>query len=360
MKYIGRFLGWILLGINVVIAGLLLLSAYSPYIQPQEHPLLSCTGLAFPIFWCANFLFLLFWLIVYRKYTLLPIIGIVGCWDATTTYCPINIFSEDKNKEAIKVLSFNTEAFSNRKAHTKETPNPILSYLANSNADIICLQECVWGNKLKRKDIDYALKEYRYKHHYSFAKDLNGLGCYSRYPILSATPIKYKSKGNGSIAYRIKVNNDTLLIINNHLESFKIHDSDIEIYHNLLDTPNNHQFTSGSKALLKKLMLPAATRAQQADSIACIIEKSSEQKIIVCGDFNDSPISYAHRVVGQYLQDAFAQSGNGLGISYHENRFYFRIDHIFLSKNMKSYECTVDRSVKASDHYPIWCYISID
>ncbi|MBO5014946.1 MAG: endonuclease, partial [Bacteroidaceae bacterium] len=47
-------------------------------------------------------------------------------------------------------------------------------------------------------------------------------------------------------------------------------------------------------------------------------------------------------------------------ISYHENRFYFRIDHIFLSKNMKSYECTVDRSVKASDHYPIWCYISLE
>lgn len=72
MKYIGRFLGWILLGINVVIAGLLLLSAYSPYIQPQEYPLLSCIGLAFPIFWCANFLFLLFWLVVYRKYTLFP------------------------------------------------------------------------------------------------------------------------------------------------------------------------------------------------------------------------------------------------------------------------------------------------
>lgn len=360
MIHIGKLLGWILLGVNTLIVVFLFLSAYSPYFQPQAHPLLSCIGLAFPIFWCANFLFLLFWSVVYRKYIFLSLLAIIGCWDATYTYCPINLFPNSKEEGTIKILSFNTEAFSERKPHTKESPNPILSYLANSHADIICLQECVWGNKLQKKDINYALKEYPYKHHYSFAKDLNGLGCYSRYPILSATPIKYKSYGNGSIVYRIKVDKDTLIVINNHLESFKIHDSDIEIYHSLLDTPNNSKFTSNSKALLKKLMLPSATRAQQVDSLVHIITNSPEQKIIVCGDFNDSPISYTHRRISQHLQDAFKQSGNGLGISYHENRFYFRIDHIFLSKNMKSYECTVDRSINASDHYPIWCYISLE
>ena len=71
----------------------------------------------------------------------------------------------------------------------------------------------------------------------------------------------------------------------------------------------------------------------------------------------DTPISYAHRVIEKGLNDAFTKSGRGLGISYNQNKFYFRIDKILASKNLKPYNCTVDRSIKESDHYPIWCYL---
>ena len=64
------------------------------------------------------------------------------------------------------------------------------------------------------------------------------------------------------------------------------------------------------------------------------------------------------RTIAQDLDDAFTQSGRGLGISYNQNRFYFRIDNILTSKNLRAYNCTVDRSIKESDHYPIWCYIT--
>ena len=30
---------------------------------------------------------------------------------------------------------------------------------------------------------------------------------------------------------------------------------------------------------------------------------------------------------------------------------------ILISPNQKASNCTVDRSIKDSDHYPIWCYI---
>lgn len=62
MKYIGRFLGWILLGINLCMVVLLLVCAYSPYIDPVAHPVWSCAGLAFPAFLIVNLLFLVFWL----------------------------------------------------------------------------------------------------------------------------------------------------------------------------------------------------------------------------------------------------------------------------------------------------------
>lgn len=355
MKYIGKLLGWILLGVNVMVILFLLLSAYSPYLHPQDYPILSCFGLAFPIFLCLNLLFLFFWLLVYRKYTLLPILAFVCCWDAVRTYIPMNLFDDEKPEQAIKFLSYNTMAFGNREAHTKDKPNKVLKYLVESDADIICLQECVWGDRLKKKDVDNALKKYKYKHHYSFAKGLNGLGVYSRYPILSATPVPIESRSNASIAYRIKVDEDTLLVINNHLESFRIQDADVDIYHEMLDAPNNGHFFSGFRQLWKKLALPAAVRARQADKVTEIVSDYKGQGVIVCGDFNDSPISYSHRVMTRHLKDAFVESGNGLGISYHQNRFYFRIDHILTTPNIQSYECTVDRSIAASDHYPIWC-----
>jgi endonuclease/exonuclease/phosphatase family metal-dependent hydrolase len=62
-------------------------------------------------------------------------------------------------------------------------------------------------------------------------------------------------------------------------------------------------------------------------------------------------------VIARGLNDAFAESGQGLGVSFNQNKFYFRIDHILTSRNFRTYNCTVDRSISVSDHYPIWCYL---
>ncbi len=325
MKYIGRFLGWILLGINLCMVVLLLVCAYSPYIDPVAHPVWSCAGLAFPAFLIVNLLFLVFWLVIYRKYALLSFLGLVCSIGAIRTYFPVNVFVSDVPEGAIKFLSYNTMAFEKNRANTKDNPNPVLEYLRNSNADIICLQEYIVGGRLTKKEVDYALRDYPYKNYHKIS-GANGLGCYSRFPILSAHPVKYASLNNGSIAYKIKVNGDTLLIVNNHLESNKLTEKDKEVYREMMKDPDK----------------------QKVSPFTLIYKRWNH-----C-----SPISYTHRVVGEGLNDAFVESGNGFGISYNQNHFYFRIDNILLSKNLKSYRCTVDNTIKSSDHYPIWCYVA--
>ena len=227
------------------------------------------------------------------------------------------------------------------------------------DADIICLQEYIFGGKLKKKDIDYALRDYRYKHYQVLGKGLNGLGCYSRYPILSATPILYKGTRNGSVAYRIKVGNDTLLVINNHLESNKILKSDVEAYQEMMDAPSKQKLFAGVRKLWGKMAKATSVRAKQADILVETLRDSKEKSVVLCGDFNDTPISYTHHVLSDELQDAFVETGNGLGVSYNKDRLYVRIDHILVSKNLKVYDCTVDNTIQASDHYPVWCYISL-
>lgn len=360
MNYIGKLLGYILLAFNVVVAILMVVSAYSPNIDPQAHPVWACAGLFFPIFLAANLYFLLFWLVFCRKYVWLPLLVLIVCWSAIRIYFPINGWGEDVPEHAVKILSYNTQAFGGKARHAKEKANDVLSYLQECDADIICLQEFIWGGKLKKQDIDYALRDYKYKHYQPIGKGFNGLGVYSRYPILSATPLKYKSNRNGSIAYRIKVGNDTLLVVNNHLESYKIHESDVETYQGMMaELGNEKQLADGWK-LLNKLAFATAIRSQQADVLLKTVMDAEEKYIVVCGDFNDSPISYAHHVLLERLDDAFVEAGNGLGISYHEHKMLFRIDHILFSRNMKVYDCVVDNTTEASDHYPVWCHISIN
>ena len=359
MKYIGKLLGLILLGINAIVALMMFLSAYSPSIDPHAHPVASCMGLFFPIFLLANVLFLIFWLLVYRKFMLFPLLALIGCWGSIRTYFPINGWGEDVPEGAIKILSYNTRAFGEKKPHTKERPNDVLAYLQNSDADVICLQEYIFGGKLKKKDIDYALRDYRYKHYQVLGKGLNGLGCYSRYPILSATPILYKGTRNGSVVYRIKVGNDTLLVINNHLESNKILKSDVETYQEMMDAPSKQKLFAGVRKLWGKMAKATSVRAKQADILVETLRDSKEKSVVLCGDFNDTPISYTHHVLSDELRDAFVETGNGLGVSYNKDRLYVRIDHILVSKNLKVYDCTVDNTIQASDHYPVWCYISL-
>ena len=159
-----------------------------------------------------------------------------------------------------------------------------------------------------------------------------------------------------SIWADLLVGEDTVRVFNNHL-----HSTEITVYDAKYLT--THRYVSDTareekiRSILSRLCRNSVLRAEQVDTIRSVMA-ATPYRMIVCGDFNDTPISYTHRVASQGLNDAFTQSGQGLGISYNQNKFYFRIDHILTSKNLQTYNCTVDKSIKDSDHYPIWCYFT--
>ena len=69
MKHFGNFVALLIVAVNALFTGLLLLVAYSPYIQPATHPVQSCLGLTFPVFALINGGFLIFWLVIQRYKT---------------------------------------------------------------------------------------------------------------------------------------------------------------------------------------------------------------------------------------------------------------------------------------------------
>lgn len=366
MRHLGRFVIFIIASVNALFTLLLLLAAYSPYVQPAEHPVASCFGLTFPIFLFINVCFLIFWLICQQyKVALLPLLGLALSYQSIQAYIPLHFLEEDPPEGSIKLLSYNTMAFVGDVK--KNGKNPVLTYLQESEADIICLQEYAVSlskQHVTQRDVNKALKAYPYSRitQIGGAKDggyANRLACYSRYPILSARTIPCESNYNGAVLYRIKVGEDTLSLINCHLESNKLTLEDKSTYEDMLKEPETEKVKSGAKLLVKKLAEASAIRAPQADSLVATVKRLNQGPVVVCGDFNDTPVSYSHRVLAQEMDDAFVQSGNGLGISYNRNYFYFRIDHIFINDYLQSYRCRVDRSIKDSDHYPVWCYLKM-
>jgi endonuclease/exonuclease/phosphatase family metal-dependent hydrolase len=102
----------------------------------------------------------------------------------------------------------------------------------------------------------------------------------------------------------------------------------------------------------RRNMQEAATvRAAQADHLVRIVS-GSRRPLVVGGDFNSPPDSYACQRMLEGLQSAFAYAGSGFGWSFSSSHPVLRIDHLFASHDLEVLGCRV-LPTSASDHRPV-------
>ncbi len=342
-------------GANVATVTMLLLTGFADYVNPVEHPVLAQAGLAFPVFLLLNTGFFVFWLLFGLRQVLIPIVGFLLCCVPIRTYFPLNV-PHSVPAAAIKVLSYNVLGF-NPIEGAQPGCNAIMDYIAKSGADIVCVQEAnLWGDHQTYSDSVLSPI-------YAYCDTMlvpNGdcIGIYSKFPIVGKERINYDSKTNLSGAYRLKIDSDTVIVVNNHFESNGLtHDEKENFKEMVKGEMNGKQMKVESKRLIDKLAETSKRRAPEADAVARYIAHHEGESMILCGDFNDNPISYTRRVIADKLTDCYVATANGPGISYHLSGFYVRIDNIMCTPDWKPYACTVDSKVKSSDHYPIYCWL---
>lgn len=351
---------YILIVINILVCMAMNLCAYSQYLPPARFESVSYIGMLFPVFLLLTVCFMAFWLVVTKwRLCSVSLCGMLLCAGSVRTYCPINIKS-DIPEGAIKVLSYNVMIMQD-----DTDPDPAKTttaqYLRRQDADIVCLQEA----PQRSEEVAEWLKDiYPYC---QVNRDKNTiLTCLSKHPILSATRIEYESIANCSYAYRIAIQHggdsnrvDTVLVVNNHLEGYHLLPEDKTDYKTIVRHVDDEDNEIRYFSLTSKLCAANAIRSLQADSVAHYVDTQKEQYKIVCGDFNDTPISYTHHRLTRTLNDTFSRSGCGLGISYNKNGMYFRIDNILVSPNIQPCETQVDHYSKISDHYPIISWVKL-
>ncbi len=79
------------------------------------------------------------------RYALIPFMGFIICYVPVREYIPFNI-PREAPKGSIKILSYNTWAFAEGEMG-EDGINPVVKYIKEQNADIVCLQEvgAYWG-----------------------------------------------------------------------------------------------------------------------------------------------------------------------------------------------------------------------
>lgn len=342
-----HFITTLLLGANFCSLSILWVCCLSTYISPGIFPKISLLWLTFPILLAVNIGFAILWFFIRPKFILVPLLGvlIVGCY--VLDYYPINPGTHIP-ENAVKVISFNAAGLSKEK-NKKE----FIHFLKEEAPDIICFQELGVG-WFHHKDIMLVLDSMRYTF-----KGAKNKAIMSRLPFLSDTiHINYPSESNSSIACWIDVHGDSTLIVNNHLESYHLSKKDREEYNEMLKEPNNKELikTSGIQ-LMRKLAKASKFRGPQTDSLCTFWESKEKPSMIMCGDYNDTPISYTYQKLSKNLTSVFRESGNGIGISYNEKGFFVRIDHIFITEDWESCKTYIDTQTEMSDHNPLVTYL---
>ena len=173
----------------------------------------------------------------------------------------------------------------------------------------------------------------------------------SRFPIINSGIETWDDKqyNNRLLFADIARQADTIRVFVLHLQSLKLNHEEKNI--TSISKEGVSQTVKTSRGIIGKIKAGFSERSLQADSISRFITQSP-YPVVVCGDFNDVPNSYAYNKIGQGLQNAFAEKGSGIGKSYAGLAPTLRIDNIFLSKNFQVISFKTLRK-QLSDHYPL-------
>lgn len=339
----------------------LLLSYSAPYISPELYWPIAFLGLAYPVMVAVHIMFIIYWIAVFKLKFLYSFVALLLGYSFIPSYVQVNAKRTTGRENMIQLMDFNAKNFGTVEGK-KSDPEVFFDVFDKVKADVLCFQEFKdypGDNKSKlHKGIYKRLKGYHTYNVYGeeHVPRSQDYVIFSRFPIIDSGVVEQQEHtSNTTIFVDIVAYGDTIRIINTHLQSIKFDKPDYNAVKNIkvVDDSTVNAFTN----ITRKLKVAFVKRAKQAQAVDDFIEMSP-YKVIVMGDFNDSPSSYAYRTVKGKLSDSFTQSGSGLGRTYVGTMPSFRIDYILHDEAFTSYNYFA-KAFDFSDHKMISCTVKV-
>jgi len=359
---IGRFIAFfvrsLFWSVNLLLALYTVVSYWLLYSLSIQHWSASMVMITIPIVWGLNFICLIAWLFIrpWRSWLsgLVLIVGVFLFGKRTFVW---NSATELNGKgTALKVFSYNVQSFGldndYERIHSSPRVRRIINYVLQYDAPVKCFQE--FQNSTSIADYDVVSRFHTAGYTYSAFLHPEGadkpggaigVAIFSTYPIIHSGRELF-DKNNGLVWANIKVGNDTVRVINVHLQSMGIRVGKVFKQDELKGV--RHE----THGVLSALRTGFIDRREQVERVERHI-RESEFPVIVTGDHNDTPYSVVYERMRRIFPNSYEDAGRGFGFTYNRLPGFIRIDHQFHDPGLFVLNFETINYIRYSDHYPI-------
>lgn len=331
----------------IIAAGALALSYLSVYINPSL--------IAFPLF------FGLYFIPILIVNLALLAVGMfrrsAASWITFIAILPSLLFADmfvnwgepGKGSEglSLKIMTYNVGMFAHQKGVGRESAlGSVARFTGENNPDIICFQEFSIRDTAIIKTL---FKEYPYRSSHFYRLRSGGrFGniTMSKFPITESGKITFKGSTNLCIYSDVDHFGRMIRIYNTHLESHSISFTSL-----VKRISNSEKMSEELMDVHDKMANTFKRRSRQVDTIAAH-SSASTLPAVICGDFNDTPMSYTYHILSRGRKDSFRESGKGMSATYGSFWPMLRIDYILYPSDWWALGHTTPK-VPWSDHYPV-------
>ena len=354
---------------NVCVSICMLLLYILPYTNQNFSWFINVFALLLPVFVLLQIGFLIFWLIVKPRLVWIPLLSLLLSWSLLGAMFGFHPSVKEQNihQSNLRIVSWNAHLF-NFFENNGLLNEQMLQKAKDFSADIFAVQELVFSLDSSSPNTLEKVKK-RLGYQYVVAANDRAFGVhtnlkqkneryhpfcvaiFSNYPILRWEKVQSLKEYNHTFLWAdVLVKTDTIRIFNIHLQSMHFAKNDYEFIENI-DQQDMNDVQRNSRTILRKMKTAYLLRASQAKNVKEELSKSP-YPVIVCGDMNDVPNSYAYQTISHNLFDSYTEKGWGIGRTFQFLSPTLRIDYILHSKELVLKQVQVVRP-SLSDHNPV-------
>lgn len=338
---------------------LTIIASSSGKMNPEYFTFPSILNLVLPYLIIITLVVIIIWACLRRWIIVgIGVATIILCSGAARMVTPIGFSSKaPEGSVTFTLLTFNCLHFEDLR-QPDYPGNRAVEFLIHSGADIICLQELEtffhkWEMKhpIPPQQLDSLKKVYPY---WAELKGWCDLRVLSKYPVRQDYEMEEPPSWPPDYAFfNVNIKGKNLRLVNAHLTSYDLSAEERNVV-------SNAKTVRGAKTSVKefktsiysKMKKSFRERGQVASRLVGELENYTGP-VIICGDFNDVPASWAYRkFLNAGFHDAYTETSFGPVTTYNQHFFFFHLDQILYRGDLMPLNCKRIK-LDTSDHYPV-------
>lgn len=339
--------------VSTVFCILLLLSYVSALIDPGVFPPAGFFGLYFIPVLAANVLLLVIALLRWSSSAWIPFIAVLP----SLFFAGFFVRAGDRNAPpdsvavrtgGLTLMTWNVGGFRSA-AHgdVRDASEGVVRLIGEQVPDVVLLQEFRTDSPDRVRKM-FPQYPYVRNHFYRLRNgEYVGNVTLSRLPLDEDGYLPFVGTTNMVLYTDVRYDGKVFRLYNVHLES-----NNVSLTSLIKDVRGGYdEFSQEFVEAHEKVKKSSSRRGSQVRALLGNISECGHPAVI-CGDVNDTPMSYCFRSLYSGRKDTFCEAGKGFGATYRVLWPLLRIDYVFVPEEVEVLSHRTPR-VECSDHYPV-------